>query len=197
MPWRHMGKCRYNSIFLDLDTRRRRVVSFTPLPSYSQGKIPCTHQIGGWVDPAIGLDVVEKRRILHCRESNPCLPARTRLLYDWDYRVGDRMINVYGVFVEWELAENTDVPGENLPQYHFVHRWTFYIFFIVRGVSSTFFWNVRKNLREHTELQSRRPDINPHLMNISYGLRTREKVRSTIFGLRCFKIFILHQILLA
>jgi hypothetical protein len=30
-------------------------------------KAPVTHWIGGWAGPRIGLDTVEKRRILHCR----------------------------------------------------------------------------------------------------------------------------------
>jgi hypothetical protein len=37
---------------------------------------PSTHWIGGWVDPRVGLDAVEKRKILHCRESNPGRPDR-------------------------------------------------------------------------------------------------------------------------
>jgi hypothetical protein len=32
--------------------------------------------VGGWVGPSAGLDDVEKRKILHCRESNPGRPAR-------------------------------------------------------------------------------------------------------------------------
>jgi hypothetical protein len=37
---------------------------------------PGTRWIGGWVGPRVGLDDVEKRKILHCRESTPDLPAR-------------------------------------------------------------------------------------------------------------------------
>jgi hypothetical protein len=40
MPWRHMGKWRYSSIFLDLSTRLRWVVSFTPLTLYPRRKSP-------------------------------------------------------------------------------------------------------------------------------------------------------------
>jgi hypothetical protein len=36
-----------------------------------------THWIGGWVGPRVRLDAVEKRKILHCRESNPGRPARS------------------------------------------------------------------------------------------------------------------------
>jgi hypothetical protein len=48
---------------LDLGTRRRWVVSFTPRPLYSQGKNPGIHWIRGWVDPRAGLDAVVKRKI--------------------------------------------------------------------------------------------------------------------------------------
>jgi hypothetical protein len=33
-PWRRIGECNYNSRILDLSTRRRWVVSFTPHPLY-------------------------------------------------------------------------------------------------------------------------------------------------------------------
>jgi hypothetical protein len=36
---------------------------------------PGTHLIG-WVGPRVGLDVLEKRKILICRKSNPGRPAR-------------------------------------------------------------------------------------------------------------------------
>jgi hypothetical protein len=51
------------------------MVSFTPLPLYPREIAPGTHWIGGWVCPRAGLDPVEKRKILHCRKSNPGLPA--------------------------------------------------------------------------------------------------------------------------
>jgi hypothetical protein len=37
---------------------------------------PGTHWIGGWVGPRAGVDAVEKRKILHCRETNPDRPVR-------------------------------------------------------------------------------------------------------------------------
>jgi hypothetical protein len=36
---------------------------------------PSTHWIGGWVGLGFSLDAVEKRKILHCQESNPGHPA--------------------------------------------------------------------------------------------------------------------------
>jgi hypothetical protein len=46
---------------------------------------PRTHWIGGWVGPGAYADAVEKRRILHCRESNWGRPVRSPLLYRLNY----------------------------------------------------------------------------------------------------------------
>jgi hypothetical protein len=43
---------------LDLGTRWRWVVSFTPRSIYAQRKNPGSHWIGGWVGPRAGLDAV-------------------------------------------------------------------------------------------------------------------------------------------
>jgi hypothetical protein len=48
-------------------------------------RAPNTHWLGGWVGPRAGLDVVEKTKILHCREANPGHPARSPLLYRLSY----------------------------------------------------------------------------------------------------------------
>jgi hypothetical protein len=40
MPWRHTGEGMYSFTLLDLDTRWRWVISFTPLSLYSRGKSP-------------------------------------------------------------------------------------------------------------------------------------------------------------
>jgi hypothetical protein len=50
--------------FLDLITRWRRVVSFTPLPLYPRKKNPVACWIGGWVGARTGLDDVEKKKFL-------------------------------------------------------------------------------------------------------------------------------------
>jgi hypothetical protein len=76
MPWRRMVEFRYGSIILDLGTRWRWVVSFTPLTLF-----PGSLCIGGWMGPSDGLEAVEKRRILHCLELNPGLPACSPSLY--------------------------------------------------------------------------------------------------------------------
>jgi hypothetical protein len=56
---------------LDLGTRRRWVVSFTPRPLYPRERAPRTHWIGGWVGPRAVLETVIKRKIPSPRrESN-------------------------------------------------------------------------------------------------------------------------------
>jgi hypothetical protein len=51
MPWRHMGEQRHSSTILDLGTRWRRVVSFTPRllqpPGKSPPPVPINYE-GGW-----------------------------------------------------------------------------------------------------------------------------------------------------
>jgi hypothetical protein len=71
-------------IFLDLGTRWRSVVSFTPLPLYPPGeRAPGTHWIGSWVDPSVGLDAVEKRKkfALPGIEPGPSSPSLYGLSY--------------------------------------------------------------------------------------------------------------------
>jgi hypothetical protein len=60
------GEWRYSATFLDLGTRWRWIVSFTPRPLY-----PGTHWIRGWASPRPGLDAVE---------SNPGRPSPSPLL---------------------------------------------------------------------------------------------------------------------
>jgi hypothetical protein len=48
------------------------------LPPGKEPPVPI--EKGGWVGPRVGLDAV-KRKILHCRESNPGRPARSPSLY--------------------------------------------------------------------------------------------------------------------
>jgi hypothetical protein len=74
-------------LILDLGTRWRWVVSFTPRPPCPQGKIPCYPRIGGWVGPRAVLDAVVKRKIPSPRrESNPRTPIVqpvTQRYTDW------------------------------------------------------------------------------------------------------------------
>jgi hypothetical protein len=77
MLWRRMGEWWYSSTILDLGTRWRWVVSFTPQPLYPKEKAPSTHWKGGWVGPRAGLDAVEKTEIpWPSREWNPGHAAR-------------------------------------------------------------------------------------------------------------------------
>jgi hypothetical protein len=54
-----------------------RVVSFTLLPLYPRERAPSSYWIGGWVGSRVGLYTVEKRKIVHYRESNPGSSARS------------------------------------------------------------------------------------------------------------------------
>jgi hypothetical protein len=47
------------------------LVSFTPQSFYPLGKNPHTQGIGGWVDPRIGLEDVEKKNVCPYRGSKP------------------------------------------------------------------------------------------------------------------------------
>jgi hypothetical protein len=71
-----MGEWRYSSIILDLGSRWRRVVSFTPCRFTPGERAPGIHWIGGWVGPRAGLDAVENGRILYYTTGN-----RTRAVH--------------------------------------------------------------------------------------------------------------------
>jgi hypothetical protein len=73
---------------IELYTSLRWVVSFTLWQLYPQGKKPGTHWIGGWVEPRVGLDDVEKRKFLTLPglELWPLSrPARSQSLYRLRY----------------------------------------------------------------------------------------------------------------
>jgi hypothetical protein len=62
-----MVEWRYSSTILDLGTRCRQVVGFTPRPFYPLGKSPLVPiVVGGWVGPKAGLGVMKKREIFVC-----------------------------------------------------------------------------------------------------------------------------------
>jgi hypothetical protein len=46
---------------------------------------PGDHWVRGWVSLRVGLDNVEKRKVLHCRESIPASPAHSPSLYQLSY----------------------------------------------------------------------------------------------------------------
>jgi hypothetical protein len=96
-----MGKWGYSSINLDLETRWSRVVSFIPRQLYYW----LYYWTGGWVDPRIGLDAVEKSKSCLCRKSNPgssaCSPSLYRLssqdsgqckLVSWEHETRDSRV---------------------------------------------------------------------------------------------------------
>jgi hypothetical protein len=79
MPWRHMREWRYSCTILDVDTRWRWAVSFTPWPLYPMGIGHGTHWIGGWVGPRAGLDSMKKKKYLASAGSrNPAVQPVAR-----------------------------------------------------------------------------------------------------------------------
>jgi hypothetical protein len=56
-------------------------MSGQPRPLYPGERARGTLWIGGWVGSKAGLDAVEKRKILSCRESNPGRPVCSPSLY--------------------------------------------------------------------------------------------------------------------
>jgi hypothetical protein len=92
---------------LDLGTKWRWVVSFTPRPLYPGQRAPGTHWIG-WVGPRAGLDDVEKRKFLTLPglELRPiCRPARSQSLYRMRY------------------PRDYYVRFKNMWNRHLLHRW--------------------------------------------------------------------------
>jgi hypothetical protein len=51
-----------------------------PVALLSGERAPGTHWIGGWMGPRVGLDAVEKRKIMQCRVSKPDRLARSSTL---------------------------------------------------------------------------------------------------------------------
>jgi hypothetical protein len=105
MPWRCMGE------FLDLGTSWKWVVSFTPLPLYPQGRAPGIQWIGGWVDPRVGLDDVEKRKfltLLGLKLWPLGHPSCSKLLYQLCYP---------GVLKNLDLDTKTDLSVSNFGKF--------------------------------------------------------------------------------
>jgi hypothetical protein len=74
-----MGKWKYGSTIVDLGTRWRWVVRFTPRTIYPLGKSRSCHCIGGWVGPIVALDAVEKREITLPGIEPPAAQPRSQL----------------------------------------------------------------------------------------------------------------------
>jgi hypothetical protein len=79
-----MGEWRYSCIILDLCTRWRRVVSFTPLAALPPVKEPRYQFIGDWVGPRTGLEAVEWRNIpAPAGSRTPSIQSLARRCTDW------------------------------------------------------------------------------------------------------------------
>jgi hypothetical protein len=83
-PWRHLGGQEVQfPLFLNLRTRRGRVVSITPRPCFTPGeRTPDTHCTGGWVGPRASLDTEGRGKILCLHQgSNPSRSVHNQSLY--------------------------------------------------------------------------------------------------------------------
>jgi hypothetical protein len=81
-----MGEWSYECSILDLDTRWKRVISFTPQPLYPQIRTPSMLCIRGQVTPRASLDAVKKREMsCTCQQTNSGHPARSQSLYRLSY----------------------------------------------------------------------------------------------------------------
>jgi hypothetical protein len=61
---------------LNLHTRWRCLVNFTPWQLYCQERVPGTHGIEGQVGPRAGLDILKKTKIsCPCQEFDPVSPS--------------------------------------------------------------------------------------------------------------------------
>jgi hypothetical protein len=85
-----LGTRMYRSRFFDLGTRWPWVVSSMPLQPFTPGgSTPGAHWKGGWVNPRVGLDDIQKLIIGASRESNHehlSSPAVRLPLYRQRYR---------------------------------------------------------------------------------------------------------------
>jgi hypothetical protein len=87
--------------FLDLGTSWRWVVSFTPLPHYSQGTASSTHWVGGWLGPRVGLNTAQKKE--SCSAGRAVQPM-TRLYTDWaDTLSAERISTTFCIFANWGI----------------------------------------------------------------------------------------------
>jgi hypothetical protein len=77
----HVGEWRYSSIFLPSALDGGEWSASRPYRINRGEKAPLTHRIGGWADPRAGLQALEKRKNLCCRESKLDRPARGPSLY--------------------------------------------------------------------------------------------------------------------
>jgi hypothetical protein len=102
MTWRRMGKWRYTSSILDLDTRWRWVASFTPLSLYLQRRSPhCP------LDTRLG---VPQSRSVHCGEEKittigsrigTIQPIADRYTTDWEVLIYLLVIYLTSLTAVW------------------------------------------------------------------------------------------------
>jgi hypothetical protein len=74
---------KYRSTILDLGSRWRWVVSFTPQPFYRGEKVPGLHWIGGWIGPRARLYAVEEKILFPLWNRTPVVQSVACRYTDW------------------------------------------------------------------------------------------------------------------
>jgi hypothetical protein len=82
------------------------------LSTGNEARVPIAWE-AGWA-PRVGLDAVEKRKILHCRESNPGLQARSPSLYQLNFLRKCKFTSRNVAQAETFLTCNREVSVSNL-----------------------------------------------------------------------------------
>jgi hypothetical protein len=149
-----MGEWMYCSTILTMALGGGEWSASQPCRFIPGERAPGNHYVGGWVVPRAGLDAVEKRKILHCRESNPGRPARTPSLsplrypdswYNSDprlkypiYEQGFWSVHMYQQNREMHMFSKNHKSNSNIETNYvyilFSHKgkllWMFFVFFL-------------------------------------------------------------------
>jgi hypothetical protein len=121
MPWRRMVEWSYSSTILDLGTRWRRVVSFTPSGFTSGERAPGTHWIGSWLVPGpVWTLGVEKNLLPLPGIETPTVQPVGRQGTDW--AIPARLIVILIKLIAEAISDETGAVKRPLEEFRF-HTW--------------------------------------------------------------------------
>lgn len=100
---------------VNLGARWNWMANFMPLPSYSAGKSPGTHWMGGWVGFRFGLDALATRRVLDQTAAWGSLTRYTSLTY-W-------LTNSTELSPSWETHTYSAIQGMPCITWHMKVHW--------------------------------------------------------------------------
>jgi hypothetical protein len=117
MPWRYIRESRYSSTILDLDTRRKWVVSFTHRPLYSRRKsprYPLTRRLSGAQNRSgccgenKNLDPVGNWTAAVHPEARRCTDSNETLYYDLGIKVSRATLySTVLLYMSYSLVKQT------------------------------------------------------------------------------------------